>query len=557
MGFGVDERFKRLSDDEAMRLDPAAVLGAGGEARTLVAMAEAAAGWEPPGPKAAAFFLSDADIIGIRGPVGSGKTRTTVMSRLRRASAMPQSSIDGMRHYKLVTVRETYRQLWQTTIPSWHEVFPKSMGVWSGGRGDPVTHEITLEDAYGLIRITAEFLAFGDSIIESMRGIQATDLWLSEADTLPVEVLTTGIGRIDRYPHKGHFSEMAPDQRGYGQIACDFNAPEDDENWTVAVFEEEEKRAQLFGASEDGLKPPKIEFFKQPGGMEPDAENKQNLGLSYYPRQVYAMTAAGRSDQIERLVHNRRAPKIAGDLVFKKQFKPGLHLSPQPLRPWPGVPLRIGLDQGFFGAAVIGQFKPPYHWRILAELAPTTRTMATEFGRDLRELLETRFPGLDVESSWGDMAGEAGSAIADDSENWNAHVSREAGIWVQPQTTGGNRIGARLEAVRAALDFLYSGSPGLLVDPSCKAIINGFLARYVWVDKINGTGDKRKVPDKRFIEANAHDALQYLLLSEALPTGETPAVAAQRAAAQIARAAPAPLNPIQTDYNPLSWGAGS
>ncbi len=549
-------RLGQITEEEARRLDPAEVLGAGEGARALVGMEEAAAGWAPPGPKAKTFFLSDADVIGIRGPVGSGKTRTTVMSRLRRAAAMPQSSLDGIRHYKLATVRQTYRQLWQTTIPSWFEVFPKTMGIWAGGRGDPVTHEITLEDQHGLIKITAEFLAFGDNIVESMRGLQLTDLWLSEADTIPVEVLTTGIGRIDRYPHKGHFSAMAPELRSYGQVACDFNAPEDADNWTVSVFEDEERRAKLFGGGGDDGPTPRIEYFRQPGGMEPDAENKQNLAPTYYQRQIFAMTAAGRSDQIERLVHNRMAPKIVGDLVFKGRFHSGLHVSATPLRPWPGVPLRIGLDQGFFAAAVIGQFKPPHHWRILAELVATRRTMATEFGRDLRELLEERFPDHWVESAWGDMAGEAGAAIAAENDTWNAHVSREAGIWIQPQREGANRIGARLEAIRASLDFIYSGEPGLLIDPSCKSLIAGFTARYVWVEKVNKTGDKKKVPDKTLVEANVHDALQYLILSESLPTGETAAVQAQRAAVKIARDGEAPREaPIKTAYDPLSWGA--
>lgn len=550
----MDPQFGQISEDEARRLDPAALLGAGAEARAKIAMEEAAAGWEPPGPVGRRFFLCDADVIGIQGPVGSGKTRTTVMSRLRRAAAMPQSSLDGIRHYRLATVRQTYRQLWQTTIPSWFEVFPKSLGTWAGGRGDPVTHEITLEDQHGLIRITAEFLAFGDNIVESMRGLQVTDLWLSEADTVPVEVLTTGIGRIDRYPHKGHFSDMPPEKRGYGQIVCDFNAPEDDENWTVAVFEDEERRANLFGGD---LPAPKIEFFRQPGGMDPGAENKQNLAPTYYQRQIFAMTAAGRSDQIERLVHNRRAPKIVGDLVFKGRFHSGLHVASSPLRPWPNTPLRLGLDQGFFAAAIIGQFRPPYHWRILAELVATRRTMATEFGRDLRELLETRFPEHWVESAWGDMAGEAGSSLAEgENATWNAHVSREAGIWIQPQREGANRISARLEAVRASLDFIYNGEPGLLIDPSCKTLTAGFSARYVWAQEVNASGDKRKTPDKRFIEANAHDALQYLLLSESLPTGETPAVQAKIAAVRLAREASAPRGePIRTGYDPLSWGS--
>ena len=45
-----------------------------------------------PGPIAERFFWSNDDVIGIQGPVGSGKTTTLMKSRLRRAIEMPTSS---------------------------------------------------------------------------------------------------------------------------------------------------------------------------------------------------------------------------------------------------------------------------------------------------------------------------------------------------------------------------------------------------------------------------------------------------------------------------------
>lgn len=45
--------------------------------------------WKPPGPVANAFFFCDADVIGIRGPVGSGKITAHLRSRVRRAQMMP------------------------------------------------------------------------------------------------------------------------------------------------------------------------------------------------------------------------------------------------------------------------------------------------------------------------------------------------------------------------------------------------------------------------------------------------------------------------------------
>lgn len=522
-----------------------------------------------PGPIAEAMYWDDSDIVGIQGPVGSGKTTTTLQSRLRRAVMMPRSTIDlfmpdaasdfgwrplttderanvaqlvrdgatvrGMRRYKLLAIRETYRQLWSTTIPSYLETFPKHFGEWSGGRGDPVRHVIRFDDGAGPIEFVAEFMAFGDDVMAAMRGVQTSDIWLNEADTLPVDVLTVGIGRIDRWPGASHFAGYPPKMQGYGQIVCDFNAP-DEENWTFGVFHDDEARRRIVdtmteairaatlekGRDPDEAKQVRITFHNQPGYGQPGCENQQNLSPSYYPRQIASMQLAGRGDQIERLVYNKVGYLRAGDPVFKREFNRRIHVASETIKPEPGVGLRIGLDQGLKGAAVIGQFLTPFHWRILAELHfPQERLLAMVFGQRLRALLDTpRFAGLRIEGGWGDMAGEQGSSLAaEENATWNSAVSQAAQFRVRPQKIGTNRIQPRLEAVRAPLEFVAGGQPGLLIDPSCKMLIRGFEARYVWTDEIDASGDKRKVPDKSLTEANVMDALQYLLLSMGKPSG--------------------------------------
>jgi hypothetical protein len=472
-----------------------------------------------PGPIAEALYWSDADIVGIQGPVGSGKTTTTLKSRIRRAIMMPRSTIDGWRRYKLLGVRQTYRQLWSSTIPSYLEVFPRHLGEWSGGRGAPVKHQIRFDDGNGPIEFVVEFMAFGDDVISSMRGVQTADIWLNETDTVPVEVLTAGIGRIDRWPGARHFEGYPPELRGYGQIICDFNAPDED-NWTYGLFHDEEERRRMGEALSAGLpagsRPIRIEFFNQPGYGQPGCENLQNLAPPYYARQIAAMKLTGRGDMIDRLVYNKIVYLRAGEPVFKREFNRRIHVAEATIPPEPGLPLRVGLDQGFKGAAVIGQYLAPHHWRILGELHfPQERLMAAEFGRRLAVLIETRWPGWEVEAAWGDMAGEHGaSQAADENDTWNRLVSKAAGFRVRPQRIGTNRIQPRLEAVRAALEFMHGGQPGLLIDPSCRFLIRGFEARYVWKDEVDANGDKRKVPDKSLTEANVMDGAQYLLLSE-------------------------------------------
>lgn len=496
-----------------------------------------------PGPIAEAFYWDDGDVIGIVGPVGSGKTTTLLKSRLRRAVMMPRSTIDlddqgrGWRRYKLLVIRATYRQLWSTTIPSYLEVYPKAMGEWSGGRGDPVTHVIQFEDEHGPIEFRVEFMAFGDDIIASMRGVQTTDIWLSETDTNPVEVLTTGIGRINRWPGLKHFAGYPLAQQGYGQIVCDFNAPDED-NWTFKVFYNDAERqkmvdvlngAMVTAALEMGLpasaaRVASIGFYQQPGYGEKGCENLHNLAPSYYPLQIATMKLAGRGDMIDRLVYNKTVYLRTGEPVFQREFNARIHVSPTPLEIDPSRELLLGLDQGFKGAAVIAQFVEPFQWRILAELHfPKERLFGAEFGRRLRDLLDTRFAGIRIGGGWGDIAGESGAAQAEENATWNRAVSKAAEFSIRPQRIGANRLAPRLEAVRAALEFIHGGEPGILIDPSCTFLRRGFEARYVWVDEIDASGDKRKVPDKHQTEANVIDALQYLLLSKSRGDGLSPA----------------------------------
>jgi hypothetical protein len=517
-----------------------------------------------PGPVAEAYYWSDDDIVGIQGPVGSGKTTTSMRRKLRRALMMPRSTIDGVRRYKILFIRETYRQLWSTTIPSYLETFPKSLGAWSGGRGDPVTHAIRFEDEHGPVEFTAEFMAFGDDIIASMRGVQTTDIHLNEADTMPVDILTVGITRIDRWPARQHLSGLPRELQSYGQIDCDFNAPDED-NWAFKVFHDEEARTRIAAeltaavqADSPEARAIRITFFNQPGYGQPGAENLQNLSPSYYPRQIAAMKLAGRGDMIERLVYNRVTYLRAGEPVFGREFNRRIHVSDATLEVDRRAGLRIGLDQGFKGAALVAQFLPPFRWRVLAELHfPDERLMAMEFGRRLARMLDERFPGVRVEAAWGDMAGEHGaSQAADENASWNLMVGKAAGFRVRPQRIGTNRLQPRLEAMRAALEHLDGGEPGLLIDPSCRFLIRGLQARYVWKDEVDARGDKRKVPDKSLTEANVVDAGQYLLLSEHRGDGLSPVTLGRRTLPGLADPDGAPplegAGGLRTDFDILN-----
>lgn len=515
--------------------------------------------WKPPGPVANAFFLSDADVIGIRGPVGSGKTTANLRRPIRRARMMPRSCIDGVRRYKVVIARHTLRALWATTIPSWWSVMPRGLGRWSGGRGEPVTHAIRFEDAHGPIEFIAEFMAFGESAGEidaNVRGVQTTDLVLEEADTNPVGVFTKGLTRIDRYPEKAHFADLPPERRSYGSVACSYNAPDED-SWVVRVLEgenlDDEAKQVRASLAEEAVQ---IQFFRQPGFDEPGCENLQNLGPKYYPRAIAGMRAEGRGNDVERLVYNRIGYVRVGDPVFRTEFKRNVHVSRQPLAPIPGIPLRIGLDQGYFGAALIGQFTAPFQWRILGELAFKDGSFAGPFGHALRELLDTRWPDHAVyDPVFCDMAGNAQESLED--VTWMNTVAAAARLPIEPQRLGGNRIEPRLAVWRAAMDWDHFGEPGLLIDPSCKWLIRGLENDYVWAQDADKAENRGRTPKKRGVRAaDVIDAGGYMMLGESLADGRPKTAQMAIVAAEQAGSGRAPDNwnaPAvdSYDFNPV------
>jgi len=74
--------------------------------------------YEPTGPVSQLFYEDRADVSMIMGPIGSAKTSTALMKFVLCAMAQRKSPIDGVRYSKWCVIRDTYRNLKKTTIPS-------------------------------------------------------------------------------------------------------------------------------------------------------------------------------------------------------------------------------------------------------------------------------------------------------------------------------------------------------------------------------------------------------------------------------------------------------
>lgn len=498
--------------------------------------------WRTPGPVASAFMQADAFVELLNGPVGSGKTITAMMKAVRRAQRQAPSTRDTaigpggrrvpVRRFKLCVVRDTYRQLWRSTMQSWFSRFPRTVGTFVGAEGAPATHSIDFALADGsLVEFRVDFVALGDQAVEDvLRGYEVTAFYLNELDTLSAEVLKYASGRVGRYPS---MDEGGPTWRG---IIADCNAPVIDSWLYDKVFLATPQERQAAG----------IALFRQPGGLEAGAENLANLdgGRAYYARQV-ALNADD-PGYVKRMVHNLPGFSRAGKPIYGTEFNDLLHVAGAPLALVPGLPLIVGLDAGGSPAAAFCQRMPSGRWHILDELVSDPGTGPTRFGGLLAQQLRERFPNAATIRGVCDPSALYGADRTQGDKDWSEIVAAQAGIRIDPAPT--NKPTARWEAVRVPLGRLIDGQVGFLLAPACRVLRSGFNAGYRF-RAIQGAHGRFSEEADKTRESHVHDALQYAMSAG----GEDVEIRARRGED---RARTATLPRTSPAWDPYSTAAG-
>jgi len=516
----------------------------------------------PVGPVASAFVKSRAFISGIMGPVGGGKTVAGIARSLRLGMsqrAMPDPARGCMvKRCRIMAVRDTYPNLDRTLIKTWHQWIPKNLGKWSGDA--PRRHSFTIDVGRrgdpGFYQLDMEMLfsALGEHAVEDiLRGFEGTGLWANEWDLLPRMLLELGVGRVGRFPSAGEGGCRI------SQIFGDFNAPDEDNHlYDLFVNQKIDPDLAELIREQTGGKQPLLEFFEQPGGLEPNAENLHNLdpsgeGSRESGRIYYRKQAAVMSEQMKlRMIDNKWGAVRSGMPVYP-EWSDRIHTAD--LEPVKGLPLRIGMDAGLTPAAVIGQRLASGQWRILAELATIIdqedeqldTVGPTAFGEALADLLASRFPGFPVEYAAADPMAAKGTDQSGNEMSWLQTVAKVAKIRVRPAPVPNNDLTIRLEAVRRPLKRLIEqGQPGLLVDRRCTVLRRGFNSGYVFRRTAVAGGDSRyeNRPSKNQY-SHVHDGLQYLLVAG----GEGRVAGAGLAGLDESRARKVT---VQADYNPFA-----
>ena len=154
---------------------------------------------------------------------------------------------------------------------------------------------------------------------------------------------------------------------------------------------------------------------------------------------------------------------------FYQYFKEALHK--RDLEPVKHKELLLGWDYGFrHPACLITQMDAKGRWLILRQLIGTNITIH-QFGDVVQQYLNQHFQDYSI-ICYGDPAGEQKT---DKSEETSVQILRSKGFNV---TSTPSTYRDRKEIIEGKLTTLIDGLPALLVDTSCKTVIDGFLGGY-------------------------------------------------------------------------------
>jgi hypothetical protein len=422
----------------------------------------------------------------IRGPLGSGKTQTTIMKMLLKMQEQAPNP-DGIRPSRMFVVRNTYPDLLTTTIRDWSAVTGRIAPV---KMGHPPTQFLRYRQNDGTwVECDVIFIALDrEEHIRKLRGTQASIAWLNEVKELPFAVLEMMDARLGRYPSR---ALAGVDCSHGGLISGDTNAPDED-HWY---------------ATREGTPPDGWRFFIQPGAVrkvdgewvvEPDPENGSNLPPSYYTK----LLAGKRDEWIKVNLANMFGTTADGKPVWE-EFNSDTHIKSFDVIP--DKPVIYGADWGLTPAMVLAQ---EHNGQLLIfDEIVTERFSAEELAEAAVQRLSSQYPQLKWGHGWGDPSGTSG---AQTDKKTPFMIMQAHNFNVIPAPT--NDFSIRRDAVGNRLRRLTVGShPAILIHPRCTVLKKGLAGHYNY-RRIKISGDKfHDVPDKSMY-SHICEALQYLSL---------------------------------------------
>jgi len=400
---------------------------------------------------------------------------------------------DGWARSRVVIVRNTFPELKSTTIKTWLDWFPEeTFGKikWDS----PITHTLLLGEKRTL---EAVFLACDrPDDVKKLLSLETSWVWLNEARELPKAVLDAATGRVGRYPSARTGSGIY-----HPCLFMDTNPPADD-HWWAKLAEEV---------------PEEWEFFDQPSGLSPEAENlnwlnqtpesvklplghpeRLRLGKQYYERLM-----AGKADNWIKVYVKAQYGSTSSDRAIFPEYNENIHLAKSALNPYPKMPLYISFDFGLTPACTIFQVSAKGQFRVLDEVTSEDMGLVRFIDTQLQPLLNQKYAGYKIIS----LHDPAGIQRSQADEVTCRQILKKKGL--NPSSVSTNDFTPRREAVVFFLTRLIDGEPAFLISPQCTRLRKALNGDYKF-KRINVPGEERfkDVPDKT-MSSHVAEALGY------------------------------------------------
>jgi hypothetical protein len=424
-------------------------------------------------PTILAFSDSNAFIRGLMGPFRSGKSSGCIVEIIKRGMAQ-KAGPDGIRRSRWLVVRNTYGQLRDTTIKTFHMWFPPAIfGDW---RATEHTYKIT---AFEKCEIEVLFRALDrPDHVSNLLSLEVTGAYVNEAREVPWAIIDALQGRVGQYPSKM--------QGGctWAGVFMDTNPPDVDSKWYK--FFEETKNPDSFA-----------QIFKQPSGLSKEAENIVHLngGRAYYER-----LSVGKDSEWKKVyIHGEYGYVIDGKPIYP-EYNDSFHCVE--CATIDDVPVYRGWDWGLTPACVFCQLAPNGQFIVVDELCADDMGVDS-FTDEVLTHSSLYFPNTE----FIDIGDPAGLARSPTDERTCFQILNSKGIDIEP---GEQNPVLRWESVRKPLTKLAGkGQPGFLLHPRCLRLRKGFQGAYHF-RRLLVSADRYSDKPEKNIYSHPHDGLQYV-----------------------------------------------
>jgi hypothetical protein len=445
--------------------------------------------WRPPGPVAKAFIESRAPVKGIMGPFGSGKSASAVLSIIYQATQQPEL-LDGTKRMRVAIIRNTMDQLKTTIWKTWLEIVGEEVGEIHTTA--PMSHNLrvkSLSPGCEWVELEVWFLSMDNpSSVRKLKGIELTMAHLEEATELDESILHVATARVQRYPKA---RDENPDNRMHRCVMMTTN-PCSEAHWYHRLSIKDV--------------PAEWQFFFQPSGLSPNAENIKNLSPNYYQD-----IAKGKSKEWIRIFVDGQFGYLNTNRVVYPTFSIAMHKAAwdkETLAEF-HYPLHLGVDFGLTPAVTFGYQLPMGRWKIDREIV-TENCGALRLGQEIIRVLKSEYKWYWETSNYRVSCDPAGEGRAQTDENSPLLVLQALGLKAQSAPT--NNPVTRKEAVESMLSRITEGEPAIQIHESCTGLLEGFSGGYHY-RKLDIAGDAQYTNEPvKNMSSHVHDALQYLML---------------------------------------------